>query len=271
MDNFTEYEKGQLACIQKWEATEPSIVAKVGNVVFKPVGWTLNKIIPRKLIEGALTSANSLGSALANKGDILSEANVESIESLRNVDLKICDDLANGVHNWALGIAGVEGCAAGVAGALGIVVDIPSLITLAYRTVHKIGLCYGYECSSPEDKMFVNMVMSIASANTVKEKVVSLVGLQQIRVLIAKTTFKKMAEKAAQDKFSKEAFVIFLRKFADSLGRHLTKRKMMQAIPFIGAAVGAGMNTAYIQDVAWAARRCFQKRWLEDNGIILIK
>jgi hypothetical protein len=45
----------------------------------------------------------------------------------------------------------------------------------------------------------------------------------------------------------------------------MVKRKAAQAIPVVGAGVGAAMNLAFINDVAWAARREFPKRWLYDN------
>lgn len=48
----------------------------------------------------------------------------------------------------------------------------------------------------------------------------------------------------------------------------MTKRKTLQTIPIIGAGVGAAMNIAFVQDVAWAARRTFQERWLLKNGKI---
>ena len=237
-------------------------------MVFKPFSWILNRIIPDKVLEGALTLGNNMGGLFADKGDILRDGKVERIEELRSKSLEVSDKLADSVHNWAIGIAGAEGAGAGAAGIYGMAIDIPTLITLAYRTMHKIGLCYGFECSSSEDKMFLNYIMSAANANTVKEKTLSLVALQQLYVMIAKTTWRKMAEKAAAEKFSKEAFVVFIKTYAKSLGKNLTKRKFMQAIPLVGGVVGATMNASFINDIAWAARRNFQKRWLLINGKI---
>ena len=49
------------------------------------------------------------------------------------------------------------------------------------------------------------------------------------------------------------------------VGLNLTKRKLMEAIPGLGALVGAAMNANYLQDVGWTARRKFQSRWLRDK------
>lgn len=265
MIELTPYEDEQNQAIKAWEKQEPSVLAKAGGVIAQPVAWFVNKIIPKKVLEGALSACNAAGGALADKGDILRDGGVTVIGELKTKDLALSDKLANGVHNWAIGLATAEGAGAGYFGLGGMLVDIPTLITLAYRTMHKIGLCYGYECTSYEDKMFLNFIISSASANSVEEKALCVVGLQQLNVLIAKTTWRKMAEKAAANKMSKEAVVMFIRAFAKSLGINLTKRKALQAIPVVGGVVGAAMNASFIQDVAWAARRNFQKRWLMEN------
>ncbi|MDE6338335.1 MAG: EcsC family protein [Muribaculaceae bacterium] len=268
MDERTTYEAEQIAAIKKWKQAEPSVLAKAGGTLLKPIEWVTARLIPNKVLEGALSAANAAGSMLADEGDVLRDGDVKKIEYLKSKDLALSDKLADSVHNWALGIAATEGGAAGATGVVGMLVDVPALITLAYRTIHKIGLCYGYVCTSPEERMFVNFIMSAANANSVKEKTISLVGLQQMSVLISKTTFKKMAEKAANDKFGKEAVVLFIKSFSKSLGKNLTKRKMLQAIPIAGGIIGASVNASFIQDVAWAARRSFQERWLKDNGKI---
>ena len=59
------------------------------------------------------------------------------------------------------------------------------------------------------------------------------------------------------------------RNLAKQLGINITKRKAAQAIPIIGAGVGAAMNLAFINDVSWAARRAFQEKWLIDNNKII--
>ena len=88
-------------------------------------------------------------------------------------------------------------------------------------------------------------------------------------VSIASLTWKAMAQKATTEKFGKEAAVIAIKTLAKQLGINLTKRKALQSIPFIGAAVCASVNGWYLKEVGWAARRAFQERWLIDNQKIL--
>ena len=173
------------------------------------------------------------------------------------------------MHNWAISLATVGGgvtCAAGLAG---MAVDIPSVIVLALRTIHKVGVCYGYECTDEKDREFALAILAASGANNMADKIAALTTLHTIKVAIAKQTWKTMTQKAASDKMSKEAAVVGVRNLAKQLGVNLTKRKALQIIPAIGAFVGGSVNGWYIKDVGWAARRAFQERWLVENGIIL--
>lgn len=263
------YEKQQIEAITTWEKEPPSVVSQAFGVVSKPVAWVVQKLVPQKAIEGALSLANGAGNLLADTKDILRDGKVSSIEDLKHVNLEVCDGLANSVHNWALGIAAVEGGAAGYFGLPGMAVDIPALITFSLRSIHKVGLCYGYEAKTSEDEKFVMMALSSAGANNPAEKAASVLAMREIQQTILKQTWKKMAQTAAEKQLSKEAGIIAVKNLAKQLGINITKRKALQAIPFIGAGIGATMNVQYINDICWAARRSFQKRWLEENMIEL--
>lgn len=109
-------------------------------------------------------------------------------------------------------------------------------------------------------------VLSAAGANSLSEKAASVAVLQRMNTMIAKNTWKKLAEKAATNPRGIEAVIIGIKSVAKRLGINITKRKALQAIPIIGAGVGAAINTAFLNDVAWAARRNFQERWLMTNN-----
>lgn len=163
-------------------------------------------------------------------------------------------------------------CRGGTTGAFGLAgaaIDIPTIITLALRTIHKIGICYGYECNSEVDKKFVLGILSASGANSMEEKNIAITMLKSLETTVAKQTWKIMSEKAVTHPLSQEAAVIALRNLSKQLGINLTKRKALQAIPVIGAVVGGSTNGWYIKDVSWAARRAFQERWLRDNGKII--
>lgn len=270
-DVISQYEENQFNEIIKWEQKVPSVVSMVLNTALKPVTMLVQAIVPSKAIKGALVASNWLAESITDSKDIIRDGGVGSIKELQHKDLELSDKLANEVHNWANGIATVEGGAIGLTGLPGMIADIPALITLSLRTIHKIGLCYGYECKSEADKRFVYGILSAAGANTVEEKSISVATLQAINVTISKMTWKRMSEKAMSNKYGLEAAILTIKALAKQLGINLTKRKAAQAIPFVGAGVGAAMNLAFVNDVAWAARREFQKRWLYNNKKIEVQ
>ena len=268
---MNNYEKSQYEAIKKWKSEEPSVVSQAVGSVFKPASWLIEKIIPSKAIEGVLSGCNMMAEWFCDIDDIKRDANVVFISELKTKDLELSDKLANEVHNWAIAAATGEGGVAGFFGLAGMIVDIPALITMGLRVIHKIGICYGFENKSEYDKKFIFSILSIAGANTMKEKNTSLLLLRQISVKIATDTWKKMATDQAIKGFGLDAAIIAIKNLAKQLGINITKRKAGQAIPLIGTAVGAAMNAQFINDIAWAARRAFQERWLIENQLIDIE
>ncbi len=263
---WTEYERSQATAIRAWRGKEPSVASKVVGFIAMPLAWLVGKIIPDAAILGALNFSNACAAYCTDLEDIKREAGVSTIRELHTLQLERLDELANSTHNWAVGLAATEGAATGATGLVGIAVDVPIIVTLALRTIHKIGACYGYEPVSEYDAQYAYGIMSSSASNTMKEKAASLITLRALRVTLERQTWKAMAEKAAAQQLGKEGALIAIRALAKQLGINLTKRKALQAIPLVGAAVGASANGWWIQDVGWAARRSFQERWLSDHG-----
>jgi uncharacterized protein (DUF697 family) len=266
---MTKYESDQVAEIQKWKAEVPSVVSKAFGFALAPVAWLIEKIVPEAALRGALDFSSSAADWLTDTKDIVRNAAVNSVVELKTYDLEKSDILANEVHNWAIGLGSAEGGATGAVGLPGIAADIPAIIVLALRTIHKIGACYGFEVKTERDKEFVYGIMATSGASDIAEKVSALGTLRAIEVAITRETWKAMAQKAATNQMSREAGVIGVKNLAKQLGVNLTKRKALQAIPAIGALVGASVNGWYIKEVGWAARRAFQERWLLENKKII--
>ncbi len=269
MAKLSKYEKHQVVTIEEWKKEEPGVVSQAFGVALEPLAWMINKVVPESAMRGALDFSNAMAEWLTDIDDIIRDGQVDRLDDLRTKNLALSDRLANEIHNWAIGVAVAEGAGAGVFGLPGMAADVPIIITLALRTIHKIGICYGFQCSSELEQKFILGVMSASGANSINEKVAALAALKSVETTIAKVTWKKMAEKAAESQLSKEAAVLTVKNLAKQLGINLTKRKALAAIPFIGAAIGGSVNGWYIKEVGWAARRAFQERWLYENGKII--
>ena len=257
-EKMTPYEYNEYEQIIKWQNEEPSVVSQTINGVLKPVSWLIGKIVPPKAIQGALTAFDGLAELLTDSNDIKRDGGVDNVEELRIKDLQLSDKLANEVHNWANGIAAVEGAGTGTLGLPGLIADIPSLITMSLRVIHKIGLCYGYDCITQTDKQFVYSILSAAGSNSVKllslwgwrlgcfvggffclEKAASISTLQAINKTIAGVTWEENGKRKPQrTSLELKTLILAIKQLAKQLGINITRRKALQAIPIIGAGVG---------------------------------
>ena len=261
MEKLLAYEEKQITQIEKWKKEKPGLF----SVVFgKATNRFSNKIIsylPQAEIEKAMDFANVMAKKLSDQEDILTYGGVKEISELRTKSLKLSDWLADQVHNWAIGMAAAEGAVAGAAGLVSIPFDIPVIITLALRTAYQVGLCYGYDCTSEPDKNFILGILSASGANSMKEKSTALDTLQAIEVALAKQAWREVAK----EQFGKKSVVVAVRSLARQLGVNITRRRMLSAVPAVGAVIGGSFNAWYMKDVGWAARRSFQERWLIAN------
>lgn len=261
-----DYELQQVTEIGAWKGEEPSVISQAFGFAIEPLAWLVNKIVPESAIRAVLDGANSVGEYLADEADVLRDGGVTSIEALRAKDLEVSDRIANVSHNWANGLATGIGGGGGVFGLPGMAVDIPLTITLALRSIHKIGLCYGYRCDDVIGKQFVLGILAASGANSQEERIAAIATLHSLGVVLQKVTWKQMTMNAAQNQFSKDALLMAVKQLARQLGINITKRKALGAIPIIGAAIGGSVNYWYMNDVCWAARRAFQERWLREQG-----
>ena len=279
--DVTPYEEGQIQKIEQWINKKEPKILKVINKAFEPLSNLVNLVVPASAIEGALVQVNKAAEFLTDKDDILRDGKVKTIHELQTKSLELSDSLANEVHNWAIGASSVEGAATGALGWAGLAVDIPSLILISVRTIHKIGVCYGFECKTKEDELFVLEILRLSNVLSQKEKIVSVTTLQAIGRMAAKNSWKKIAQIATEEVAKKEfteEFEKFIAKRLTSLhknmpkliGKKITKDAVKKGVPAVGAIIGAAINTKYINDIAWAARYMYQQRWLQINNKIII-
>ncbi len=260
--NLTDYERKEVSHIWKWKNRKPSILSFAAGKITAPISWAVTKIIPATAIMGALDAANFVAESSRNLSSILKLASVSSVRELREFPLERNDVFADHVHNWAVAAATAEGAITGAAGIFGIIPDLPAICTIALRTVHRIGLAYGYEMKTRADTQLTNAILSSAGANSLEEKAVALATLRSLQVTLMKRNPISLRIVAALNSMSKEAMLVSMRQLAKQMGINLTKRRLLAAVPVIGAAIGGSVNGWYIKEVGWAARRAFQERRL---------
>jgi len=263
MRALTDYETRQLKLIRDWQAESPGwgtrLLAKPGS----KIAGAVQALVPEDALRAALDGVNRVAEKFSDERPILRRAGVATLGELRDQSLKVCDELMRTEQRRAMAMGGIGGAAFGVAGAAGMVADVPALIALALRTIHRVGLCYGEDLRQPGYRQLAIGVFALASANSLEEKQLAVAALRDFHVSsLDESAWRDGVERAAEREFAKEAAVFSLNNLASKLGINLGKRKAAGVVPIIGAIVGGSVNAWYLYDVAQVSRYVFQERWL---------
>ncbi len=263
MRTLTDYEARQLKLIRDWQAESPGwgtrLLAKPGSKIASAV----QALVPEDALRAALDGMNRMAEKLSDGRSILKRAGVSSLDELRNSSLNTCDDLMRSEQRRAMAMGGVGGAAFGIAGAAGMIADVPALIALALRTIHRVGLCYGEDLGQPRYRQLAIGVFALVSANSLEEKQLAVSALRDFGAgSLDASAWRDGVERAAEREFAKEAAVFSLHNLASKLGINLGKRKAVGVVPLLGAIVGGSVNAWYLYDVAQVSRYVFQERWL---------
>jgi hypothetical protein len=263
MRPLTEYETRQLKLIRDWQAESPGwgtrLLAKPGS----KIAGAVQALVPEDALRAALEGVDRVAGKLSDDASILKRAGVTTLEELRHSSLKACDDLMRGEQRRAMAMGGVGGAAFGLAGAAGMVADVPALIALAMRTIHRVGLCYGEDLRQPGYRQLAIGVFALASANSLEEKQLAVAALRDFGAgTLVSAAWRDGVERAAERELAKEAAVFSMHNLASKLGINLGKRKAVGVVPILGALVGGSVNAWYLYDVAQVSRYVFQERWL---------
>jgi hypothetical protein len=258
---LSPYESQVLAELQQWQAEAPGwgtrLLAKPSGAAAKAV----QAMVPVEALRAALEKANQVALRLDDRKTILRKAGAQSEAELAARPLEAADALAKSLARKAMWLGGAGGAAFGVAGAAGMVLDIPALLTLALRSIHRTGFCYGEGMSDPARARLAIGIFALASANSAEEKQSALQAIAS-NADVVDDTWRDGIERVAEREMAKEATAFSLQTLASRVGLHLGARKGAGAVPVLGALVGSSMNAWYIHDVSQTARRVFQWRWL---------
>lgn len=266
MKNLNAYEHQQLLQIREWQTESPGwgtrLLAKPGG----KVAGAVQAMVPEDALRAALDGVNRVAEKLSDERSILKRAKLDALDELRRVELSLCDSLMRTEQRRAMAMGGVGGAAFGVAGAAGMVADVPSLIALALRTIHRIGLCYGEDLRKPQHRKLAIGVFALVSANSLEEKQTAVAALRNFSPdALDEAAWRDGVERAAEREFAKEAAVFSLQNLAGKLGVNLGQRKAAGVVPVLGALIGGSVNAWYLYDVAQVSRYVFQERWLTER------
>lgn len=261
MSPLNEYEHRQLELIRAWRVQSPGLATRTIGKASGPLAEAAEKVIPSLALRIGLDATHAAAVRLSDRKSILRRGGVAAIEDLRGVDLEVCDRLAEQTGRYATLAAGGSGALFGIAGGLGMVADLPALLTITFRTIHRIALCYGEDLTPPERRSLPVAVFALASANSMQEKQDALHAIDGVGVGAGDAGVEGVG-RAAQRELAKDGVTFSLNNLGKTLARNLGWRKAGESLPLVGAFVGGSVNAWYLHDLARASRHTFQLRWL---------
>lgn len=217
----------------------------------------------KKAIEGLTSVCNDAAHWSVRTDAIFEEfrddghRHITSNKDIFRLELEEVDKVVGWLAAKYKGMALVEGAGAGAAGAIGLAVDIPALITLNLRAIGEYATYYGFDIERQEERLFALNILGLASSPNDASKALAMAQLVRIA--------QDVAKKATWERLEQYAFVKVIQQIAKTLGIRLTKAKLAQFIPAAGAAIGGGFNAYFTMKVCDATYYLYRERFLAEK------
>lgn len=162
--------------------------------------------------------------------------------------------VAGGGAAAIMGTGGVAAAPGGLAVAGALAGDVVATIGLAARVVAHYAGYYGYDAREEEEKAVLLAVIGVGVVGEGAAKQAAMLHVRQVAMLVAR--------RAAWKELGEEVIVKLIQGLFAKLSVNLTKRKLAQALPVAGIAIGAGFNYTLMRKVGTAASFAYRERFL---------
>lgn len=216
------------------------------------------------------------------KGYRKHDADVEELEDIRKLDLELIDRVKPRLGLRYTAFAGAEGAGAGFAASGGgllaaggtvagagagaapgaalvigtLVADSAAVLLAGQRAIAHIGAYYGYDPDHPDEQLFMLGILNLGTASEAGK----VMAYAEINKLV-----QSLARNATWEHLNKNVVTKVVEKVFTRLGFRLTKVKLGQAVPVVGVAIGAGMNTRFLRRITDDAEHLYRERFLRDR------
>jgi hypothetical protein len=247
--------------IARWRTAAPDWGTRVMAPPSRIAASAAQYLVPVTLLRATLAGVDHAAVWSSDQRHVLRTAGVDTLPAMAQLSLQDCDRFARRVERRAMLLGGTSGTVFGIAGAAGMVVDVPTLLALALRTIHRSAFCYGEDWRADAGKSLAIGVFALASANSAEEKLNAWQALE-IGGELFESAWRDGVERVAERQLAKEAAQFSLKTLAQRIGVNLGRRKVLGVMPVLGAVLGGAINAGYLHDVSQVARYVLQYRWL---------
>lgn len=184
---------------------------------------------------------------------------VSRLEQVFGLDVRVIDRVVRQRLEANRKAAAIEGGATGAVGAAGLMVDIPALYWLIFRTVQETSICYGFAPDAPGEAAHILKVVDVGHYLESDRKRRGMLELESIQGMIRQGVPVKDLERTVVAKG--------IQTLARELAAGVAERKLSQTVILIGGLVGASVNRALVGDVGLTAYHAYRRRFLKEVAL----
>lgn len=235
------------------EGEEASLLDEVSKSVASVVEVVTPEALARSAtaaVEDALRLAVSGASALLRRERIVAELakrdpRLRTLDRIREGGLELLDQVAWSITLENRVVAALEGLGCGLGGPTLVLVDIPMLLLVNLNAVAAIATVYGFDTGHEAERDFAIALLAG--------------GPRALRQRIAPDDDDE-ADAPAPETSGRQALA--LHAAAAEIAGRIGRMKLLQTIPILGGAVGAGLNFHYTLQTTRTAVMAYRYRWL---------
>jgi uncharacterized protein (DUF697 family) len=264
---LTPDEKAIRREIEDWQHGDGSVLTQTLNWAMRPVDWAVDRVVGPEMIDRASEGVSQFLSVINDASewtyefdDVLAAArkrglNVDTVGDLRHESVEDLDALARSRFTQNAVLAAIEGGGTGLGGAALIAADIPLLFTINFRLIQQIGACYGFPMRGPQFRPLVLSIFNVAASGG---RAARNEALREVSVAAAAFANDLDYKGRVSGTFRDQN-----RHLPREIAKNLLGRKVGQAIPMAGAAVGASVNYWFTSETAESAYMLFRALYLD--------
>lgn len=251
-----EYLKAELTKCEAWEKNQSDLWfwEKLGRLPFK----LLDRWTPSLLQEKMAQTIDELGQYIQSGGRYLSSTEkgksyyahlpqVNHFSDIASLPLSEMDNAAQKLMKSRKKMATVQGASTGIGGIFTLSLDIPLLLGLQLKTLQDMAICYGYDPTEENERIFILKCLQFVSSDIVGKQAI----LKQLS-LFDSPNKNKDREVIAEIQGWREVIMAY----REQIGW----KKLFQMIPITGLLFGAFINRSTIHDLSESAMILYRKR-----------
>ncbi|WP_100405110.1 EcsC family protein [Bacillus solitudinis] len=154
-----------------------------------------------------------------------------------------------------------QGGLTGMGGAFFMAADLPAMVAINIRSIQQLAFTYGYNLDEPVEMMMALKLFHLTSLPKAFQEEAWLQLFEDVEIHRDQNLFYQGKEGIIEA----EWLANLVKQVGKNLAISMLRKKMIQGVPLIGMAFGAGMNYRFAKQVIEISHMFYKKRFIMEN------